>query len=190
MVLRWIAPFTKSFPRRLKAFNMFGMGQYEKVGDTAKVTFTSSLLLLLFFTSLSLSFCRSFFSSWCPNSLSLSLAFGKREDASLSLSSFYLRISDTRFLVVIKQIPGRNDDKSTFQDIKETLNNTVGSAAASAYQKITGNEYGKTLTESELAMQNAKNCKSTIDRRRRIGTRRRKILPLVTDKRWIKMGNF
>ena len=57
----------------------------------------------------------------------------------------------------LEQIPGRNDDtKSAFSEIKETLNNTVGSAAASAYQKITGSEYGKTLTDKEVAIQNAK----------------------------------
>ena len=58
------------------------------------------------------------------------------------------------FYYYYKQIPGRNeeDNKSKFSDIKDTVN----SAAASAYQKITGNEYGKTLTEKELAIQNAK----------------------------------
>ena len=137
------------------------MGQYEKVGDTAKVNFYIRLCCFFFNLSASLSLSLFLFKVSFLFSLRgcVPILFSEREeDASLSSlkTHFYLRISDTRFLVVIKQIPGRNDDKSTFQDIKETLNNTVGSAAASAYQKITGNEYGKTLTESELAVQNAK----------------------------------
>ena len=42
----------EAFPR-LKVFNMFGMGQYEKVGDTAKVNFY--IRLCCFFSNLSVS---------------------------------------------------------------------------------------------------------------------------------------
>ena len=152
------APFTKSFPRRFESVQHVRNGPIREGRGHRKGNFyiVSVVVVVVFYLSLSLFL--SFFFLFVVSQFSLSLSRFRKERGrvSLSLSSFYLRISDTRFLVVIKQIPGRNDDKSTFQDIKETLNNTVGSAAASAYQKITGNEYGKTLTESELAMQNAK----------------------------------
>lgn len=59
-------------------------------------------------------------------------------------------------------MPGQRESESTqdtFNKIKDRLNNTVGTAAGIAYQKITGAEYGKEMTEKEKAENRAKQSK-------------------------------